>query len=206
MPLPETIPVKYSEEEAEYVSLRPLVRQTFRLRELVDMILAVTGKEGERVQQVLRSGTTVYHGYRYWWQGFEASGVELQALLAEFPDAQPQRPFRIAECTAVRVEAAAGRTALRLEKEHAARRGFLRRRSLWDCLGALAQQSPPAYSHYSYEQRADCYVAAPAPADWPRTQSEWLQKAPRELRAAVASLPAVPRVLYFCPRRATARA
>ena len=32
VPLPETIAVKYTEEEAEYLSMRPLVRQTFRAR------------------------------------------------------------------------------------------------------------------------------------------------------------------------------
>ena len=86
MPLPETIPVKYTEEEAEYLSVRPVVRQTFRLRELVDMVLAVTGKDAARVQQILRSGTTVFHFYRYWWPAVEAGEDELAPLLAEFPD------------------------------------------------------------------------------------------------------------------------
>ncbi len=72
MPLPETIRVKYTEEEAEYVSIRPLVQQEFRGAELVDMILSVTGKDVARIQQILRSGTIVFHSYRYWWQGFEA--------------------------------------------------------------------------------------------------------------------------------------
>jgi hypothetical protein len=70
--LPETIPVRYTEEEAEYLSVRPVVRQTFRLQELVDMVLSVTGKDLARVRQILRSGTVVFHFYRYWWQGFEA--------------------------------------------------------------------------------------------------------------------------------------
>jgi hypothetical protein len=61
VPLPETIPVKYTEEEAEYLSMRPLVRQTFRLAELVDMVVSVTGKDPGRIQQILRSGTVVYH-------------------------------------------------------------------------------------------------------------------------------------------------
>jgi hypothetical protein len=60
VPLPETIPVKYTEEEAEYVSIRPVVRQSFRAAELVDMVLAVTGKDLPRIQQILRSGTVVF--------------------------------------------------------------------------------------------------------------------------------------------------
>ena len=61
MPLPETIPVRYTEEEAGYVTVRPLVRQTFRLDELLDMILSVAGKDVARVRQLLHSGTVVYH-------------------------------------------------------------------------------------------------------------------------------------------------
>ena len=71
MPLPETIPVRFTEEEAEYVSIRPVRRQIFKLRELVDMVLSVTGRDLPRVQQILRTGTIVFHFYRYWWQGFE---------------------------------------------------------------------------------------------------------------------------------------
>ena len=64
MPLPETIPVRYTEEEAGYVTVRPIVRQTFRLDELLDMILSVAGKDAARVRQLLHSGTVVYHFYR----------------------------------------------------------------------------------------------------------------------------------------------
>lgn len=200
MPLPDTIPVKYSEEEAEYLSLRPLVRQTFRLRELLDMILAVTGKDPARVRQVLRSGTAVFHFYRYWWQGFEAGEEELAALLAEFPDAQPKRAFCMEECATVYLQSAPGRVAVRLENAPAARRRLLRRRSLWDCLAACAQRFPPAYSHYSYDQHADCFAAAIPPAAWPALQPEWLRCAPRNLRPALAALPSLTCLLFLCPR------
>src|ERR1700676_1344415 len=89
MPLPETIPVRYTEEEAGYVSFRPVVRQTFRTHELLDMVLSVTGKDAARVRQILRSGTVVFHFYRYWWEGFEVDEAELAALLAHFPDPDP---------------------------------------------------------------------------------------------------------------------
>ena len=36
MPLPQQIPVRYSEEDAGYVSMRPVVKQTFRIHELTD--------------------------------------------------------------------------------------------------------------------------------------------------------------------------
>ena len=89
MPLPETIPARYTEEEADNFSIRPVKRQDFRLRELIDMILRVTGKDLPRVQQILRSGTIVYHFYRYWWQGFDADVGDLAVILAEFPGDDP---------------------------------------------------------------------------------------------------------------------
>src|SRR4051794_12418934 len=104
MPLPESIPVSYSEEEAGYVSFRPVVRQIFRLHELLDMVLSVTGKDPARIRQILHSGSVVFHFYHYWWQGFEASEGEIEMLLREFPDADPRRPFSGAACTMVLVE------------------------------------------------------------------------------------------------------
>jgi len=200
MALPESIPVKFTEEEAAYLNLRPVVRQTFRIRELVDMILAVTGKDAARVQHILGSGTTVFHSYRYWWQGFQADKSSLSRLLAEFPDPLPNRPFRAEECTALHLEAAPDRMAMRIERAKAAGRKLLRRRSLWECLTSLAQQTPPRYAQYSYEQRADCFAAELAAGQWPEIQRELLQSAPRSLRPALAALPTIARVLYICPR------
>jgi len=54
--LPESIPVRYTEEDAGYVTVRPIVKQTFRLDELLDMILSVTGKDAARIRQILHSG------------------------------------------------------------------------------------------------------------------------------------------------------
>src|SRR5450432_930482 len=104
MPLPETIPVRYTDEEAGYVTVRPVVRQTFRLDELLDMLLSVAGKDIGRVRQLLHSGTIVYHFYRYTWYGFDADEAELAAALARFPDADSSRPFPPAQCTVVLFE------------------------------------------------------------------------------------------------------
>src|SRR5208282_1625835 len=99
MPLPETIPVRYTEEEAGYVTVRPIVRQTFRLEELLDMVLSVTGKDAARVRQILHSGTIVYHFYRYSWAGFDANQADLATALEHFPDADPARIFAPDLCT-----------------------------------------------------------------------------------------------------------
>ena len=80
MPLPAQIPVKYSEDDAQFISIRPLVRQTFRPAELIDMIVSVTGKDPHRVQQILRSGTIVFNSYRYWWDSIDSASTELATL------------------------------------------------------------------------------------------------------------------------------
>ena len=117
MPLPETIPVRFTEEEAEYVSIRPVRRQTFKLRELVDMVLSVTGRDVPRVQQILRTGTVVFHFYRYWWQGFETDATEISAVIAEFPSDDPSRTFSANECSVIVLESAVkGRAAIDVNK------------------------------------------------------------------------------------------
>jgi hypothetical protein len=102
--LPETIPVKYTEEEAEYISMRPLVRQEFRTAELVDMIVQVAGKDADRVLKILSAGTIVFHSFRYWWTGFEADSAALNEILRKYPDADPQRVFRAEDCNEVILE------------------------------------------------------------------------------------------------------
>ena len=108
MPLPETIAVRFTEEDAGYVTVRPVVRQVFRLAELVDMVLSVTGKNALRVQQIFRAGTVVYNGFRYSWEGFTCEGGELAALLAGFPDDDPSRAFNADAVTAVTLEIGGG--------------------------------------------------------------------------------------------------
>ncbi len=77
MALPETIAVRFTEEDAGYVTVRPVVKQSFRLAELADMVVSVTGKNAPRVQQIFRTGTVVYNGYRYWWDGFPSNENEI---------------------------------------------------------------------------------------------------------------------------------
>src|SRR5258707_13412344 len=104
VPLPESIPVRRTEEEAGYVSFRPVVRQNFPLHDLVGLVLGVTGKHPDRVRQILRSGGVTFHAYRYSWDGFPVEEHEVAALLARFPDADPSRAFRPAACTVALIE------------------------------------------------------------------------------------------------------
>lgn len=201
MALPETIPVRYTEEEAGYVSFRPLVKQIFSLNELLDMVLSVTGKDPERLRQILRSGTVVFHFYRYWWQGFEIAEAELAALLARFPDPEPSREFRIEHCSAALIEdnAKPPRVLTEIERAIASRTSLFRRRSFWAALASVAAAGPVGYQGYSYSRRADLYrlelgdeqraalVAAAA-------------RAPRNLRRELAVLERASRVVFVCPR------
>src|SRR5260370_2518109 len=100
MPLPETIAVRFTEEDAGYVTVRPVVKQSFRLAELADMVVSVTGKNGPRVQQIFRAGTVVYNGYGYWWDCFASTENEVAGLLAPFPDDNPSLHFNPAPVTA----------------------------------------------------------------------------------------------------------
>jgi hypothetical protein len=212
MPFPESIPVKYSEEEAEFISMRPLVRQTFRPAELVDMIVAVTGKDPQRVQQILRSGTVVFHSYRYWWQGFDAEPDKLAEILARYPDANPARPFRPEDCTEAILESRAAsapdamaqtsapRHSLRLRREDASRKRLFRSRSLWDALMDLACPDPPAYREYSYALRADIYILQPNAAQLAHFARDAVQYSPRSLSPHLAILPSISQVVFVCLR------
>ena len=202
MALPETIPVRYTEEEAEYLSVRPVVRQVFRLHELLDMLLAVTGKDAERIRRVLRAGTVVFHYYRYWWDGFDPEPEELAAALKRFPDADPARLFREEQCTAVLLETGGHPARHSIEVAHAdaARKPLFRSRSLWDCFLLLARDHVPAYGGYSYARRADLYELTLEPSQVGFLVAEAERLAGRSLRAQLRRLAEATRITFVCPR------
>ncbi len=204
MPLPETIPVRYTEEEAAYLSVRPVVRQSFRLYELIDMVLGVAGKDPARIQQILRSGTCVYHFYRYWWPGFEADSGELAAVLAQFPDDDPRRPFRAEECVAVLLESGGqpARYSFEVDRASASRKPWFRFGSFWESLMSLGTSSAPIYRGYSYARRADLFEAALSPGQLVGLIADALRLASRGLRAQLGSLRDARRVVFICPRTA----
>jgi hypothetical protein len=205
VPLPETIAVKYTEEEAEYLSVRPMVRQTFRPAELVDMILGVTGKDLLRIQQIIRSGTVVFHFYRYWWQGFEADGAALEELLASYPDSDASRAFRAGDCAEIILEPSGSpaRSGLHIRRDDARKRRFLRTRTFWDCLMLLARDAAPKYREYSYSLRADIYSAPLNAPQLASVTSDATRYAPPALRAQIASLHTVSNISFVCPRVST---
>jgi hypothetical protein len=202
MPLPEAILVRYTEEEAGYVSFRPVVRQSFRPDQLLDMVLSVTGKDAARIRQIFRSGTVVFHFYRYWWTGFDVEETELRGLLARFPDPDPSREFRSADCTLVAIESGATppRPILEVQKAAISQRRLFRRGSFWDALLAETASAPVTYHGYSFAHRADLYgldLSAEARA---RLAVAAASLAPRAMRKELQAIGGSARVVFVCPR------
>jgi hypothetical protein len=204
MPAPEVIAVRYTEEEAGYVSFRPVVRQSFRLNDLLGMVLGITGKNSARIRQILRSGSVSFRAHRYWWDGFQVEEQELAALLEKFPDADPSRAFRAEACTAALVEAGGSdslgpHSVVEFDRDSASRKGLFRRRSFWDALLAAAASGSPAYDGYSYQRRADLYrleLRGELPAVLAAAAKSL---APRDLRRSLRARRAS-HIVLVCPR------
>jgi hypothetical protein len=205
VPLPDSIPVKYTEEEAEYLSVRPVVRQAFSSTELVDMVVSVAGKDLARVQKILSAGTVVFHSFRYWWTGFEADPAALRELLQKYPDADPSRAFRAEDCAEVILESSGSppRHSLRIRRDEAGKRRLLRSRSFWDNLMNLARNAAPTYREYSYSQHGDIYALSLTPEQIARLAREATRSALRTLRADLAVLSAISQIVFVCTRPAS---
>jgi hypothetical protein len=201
VPLPETIPVRFTEEEADYVSIRPVKKQIFRLHELVDMILCVAGRDTTRVQQILRTGTIVFHFYRYWWQGIEADAAELGTVLATFPADDSTRAFQPEYCTMIVLESGVtGRHPVEIDHAAAKRKPLFATRSLWDCLLASTASQMPAYAEYSYERRGDVYRVDFSPEEGATLHRNAVRLAPRAIQGALEALGSPARAIFICPR------
>ena len=187
--------------------MRPVVRQTFRAAELVDMIVRVSGKDSERVQQILRSGTIVFHSFRYWWQGFEPDAAALGEILATYPDADAARALRSEDCAEIILESSGSpaRHSLRVMREEASKRRVLRTRSFWDALIDFTKASAPRYREYSYALNGDIYTVALTAEHLARLARDASRYAPRALRGDITGIlsagVAISQMVFVCPRR-----
>jgi hypothetical protein len=203
MALPETIAVRFTEEDAGYVTVRPVVKQSFRLAELADMVVSVTGKNGLRVQQIFRAGTVVYNGYRYWWDGFASTENEVAGLLAPFPDDNPSLHFNPAEVTAVSLEIGGGaqRSLVRITRREASAKRLWHKQNPWEILLKAARDSTPRYDNYSHAERADVYRVHLSPETAVSLISAALKASPRTLRKKLAALRPPAAIQFFVPRK-----
>ncbi len=158
MTLPETIRVKISSEEAGFLSITPVVVREIPVRELVELMLGLTGKEMTRIRELLLRGTLVNGASRFRWEGWDADAGSLETLLATFPDPDPGLPFSPERC----VRAVLRGTGLRVDlpREAGVKRRFLRKQSFWDVLIESAQRERLRYVDYSYSDRADLFEMA----------------------------------------------
>lgn len=205
MPLPETIAIRFTEEDAGYVTVRPVVKQTFRLAELADMVLSVTGKNVSRVQQIFRAGTVVYNGYRYWWEGFAANADEITALLCVFPDDDPALPFNPALVNAISLEIGGGtqRSLVGITRVEASAKRLFGKQSPLEVLLSAAEASSPRYEKYSHADRADVYRVQLSFESASALLKQAAAASTRGLRKKLASLQPPAAILFFIPRAKT---
>ena len=169
MALPQTVRVKLSSEVAEAISITPVVLQELPVRELVEHLLGIAGKDESRIREILLRGTLIIGASRFRWAGWDADVASLRELLATFPDADPSRPFAAAGC--LRATLRGGRHAIEIPREAAARKALFQRKSFWDLLMEVVGASGPAYSGYSYRDRADRYLREFTPAEAERIRA-----------------------------------
>lgn len=158
MALPDTVRVKISSEAAGYIAMSPVVAREMPLAELVEMMLGVTGKDAARIHELLLRGTLVSGASRLRWEGWEADRAALHALLAGFPDADPQRPFAIERCSSAVLRGPGCR--IEITRQAGRQRRMLRRRTFWGALVEVVSSGAPVYAGYSYKDRADRYTVA----------------------------------------------
>jgi hypothetical protein len=194
MGLPQSLRVKLSSEAAESISLTPVVVQEIPIRELIEHMLGVVGKDEPRIREILQRGTLVSGASRFRWTGWSAEPDAIQQILATFPNAEPSRPFAPERC--VRAVLRGGRQAIEIRREAAVRKGLFRRETFWDVLMSVIAAGQPAYAGYSYRERADRYLRelTQAEAERLRAGSEAVQFS--TLREQIRSLAFVQAELY----------
>jgi hypothetical protein len=160
MALPETIRIKLSTEAAGAIALTPVVVRDLPILELFEVMLGITGKDVDRIRDLLRRGTLVNGASRFRWEGIEAETEAVLDVLRRFPDPDPSRPFDPARCE--RAVFRGANATIDMPKAVGSRRRFLRKQSYWDRLMEVAGSARPIYISYSYQERADQYRIQPS--------------------------------------------
>jgi hypothetical protein len=202
MSLPEQIPLRYSDDAAGYVSMSPVVKQTFRRGELIDMIVSVVGKDPARVQQVLQTGAVVYSGYRYTWDSLTADLSEIELIVASLPDDDPARAFGPSEASTVLLESGGGtqRSVIEVDRQDASAKKLFGKASPWDLLLKFAANDTPRYERYSHARHADLFRLTLSYEHGQRLLAGLLDAAPRALRHRWSALRPPTAITFVCPR------
>jgi hypothetical protein len=158
MPLPPSVRVKLSSEVAESISITPVVIRDIPMRELIEHMLGITGKDEPRLHDLLLRGTLVSGASRFRWTGWDADRDAIRETLASFPDPDPGRKFRAELCIRAALRGPGRR--IEIPREIGVKKPLFRRSSFWDTLMGVAAASEVRYVDYVYRERADCYSAA----------------------------------------------
>ncbi|HWB84984.1 MAG TPA: hypothetical protein VG675_12640 [Bryobacteraceae bacterium] len=175
MALPETIRVKLSSEGVGAISITPVVVQELPLRELIEHMLGIAGKDEPRLREILLRGSLVSGASRFRWAGWEVEPEGLRSILATFPDPDPSIPFRAGGCVGAILRG--GRVAIEIPREAVSGKSLLRRQSFWDSLMEIVAAREPVYSGYSYRHHADRYLR-----EFAHTEVEALRSAAHLIR------------------------
>ena len=202
MTLPREIPVRYTEEDAGYVSVRPVVKQNFRLHELADMVVRVAGKDALRVQRIFQSGTVIYNGYRYWWESVPADLSEIQTLLVPFPDDDPSITFDPGKAATVMFEMGGGSQlhVVEIGREEAFQKKLFASTSPWRIILEQSAAFPARYEKYSHARKADLFRVSLPFDKAQQLLNAMLQSAPRTLRNRWSTLRPPAALVFLCPR------
>jgi hypothetical protein len=157
MPLPSSVRVKLSSEVAESISITPVVVRDIPIRELIEHMIGITGKDESRVHDLLLRGTLVSGASRFRWTGWDADREAIREALASFPDPDPERRFAPELCIRAALRGPGRR--IEIPREIGQRKPLFRRSSFWDTLMGVAASSEIRYVDYIYRERADCYSA-----------------------------------------------
>ncbi len=135
--------------------MTPVARREMPAAELIEQILAVTGKNPKRILEILSRGTFVAGPSRFRWEPITATEPELATRLDQFPDPEPGRPFDAARCNLIVMRGHRGDVSL--SRDVASQKRFFKKRSFWDVLLPALAALAPSYQRYSYSERTDVY-------------------------------------------------
>jgi hypothetical protein len=156
MALPQTVRVKLSSEAAESIALTPVLLQELPIRELVEHMLGVTGKDEARIRELLLRGTLVSGASRFRWAGWESDLESIRELLATFPNPDPSIPFDPTRCT--RAILRGGRKLIEIPREAGEKKSLFQKGTFWSLLMEISAAAPMSYAGYSYRDRADRFL------------------------------------------------
>ncbi len=169
MALPQSVRVKLSSEAAGGITITPVVLQELPVRELVEHLLAVAGKDEARIRDLLLRGSVVSGASRFRWAGWETDAESLRELLSTFPDPDPTLAFARERC--LRAVLRGPRQPVDIRREAAARKTLFQRETFWDILMSVVAEGPVVYLDYSYRERADRFSRQFTAAETERLRS-----------------------------------